>query len=39
MRTRMVMVIGALDVLEDEGRVAARRRPDGTLAFRTAPPR
>jgi glyoxylase-like metal-dependent hydrolase (beta-lactamase superfamily II) len=36
MRTRMVMVIGALDVLEDEGRVAARRREDGVLAFRPA---
>ena len=34
MRTRMVMVIGALDVLEDAGRVVARRRDDGVLAFR-----
>lgn len=33
MRTRMVMVIGALDVLEDAGRVRARRRADGALAF------
>lgn len=36
MRTRMVMVIGALDVLEDEQRVVASRRPDGVLAFRPA---
>lgn len=35
MRTRMVMVIGALDVLEAEGRVAAVRRADGTVAFRS----
>jgi glyoxylase-like metal-dependent hydrolase (beta-lactamase superfamily II) len=34
MRTRMVMVIGALDVLEDAGRVRVLRRDDGTLAFR-----
>jgi glyoxylase-like metal-dependent hydrolase (beta-lactamase superfamily II) len=34
MRTRMVMVVGALDVLEEEGRVVARRRDDGVLAFR-----
>ncbi|RIL05441.1 MAG: hypothetical protein DCC71_10365 [Proteobacteria bacterium] len=34
MRTRMVMVIGALDVLEDQGRVTPHRRADGTLAFR-----
>lgn len=34
MRTRMVMVIGALDVLEDAGRACALRRADGTLAFR-----
>lgn len=34
MRTRMVMVIGALDVLEDAGRVQPLRRADGTLAFR-----
>lgn len=33
MRTRMVMVIGALDVLEDAGRVRASRRDDGSLAF------
>ncbi len=37
MRTRMVMVIGALDVLEDAGRVVALRRDDGGLAFRPAP--
>jgi len=37
MRTRMVMVIGALDVLEDEGRVRPLRRRDGTIAFRPAP--
>lgn len=36
MRTRMVMVIGALDVLEDAGRVRALRRGDGALAFRPA---
>jgi glyoxylase-like metal-dependent hydrolase (beta-lactamase superfamily II) len=36
MRTRMVMAIGALDVLEDEARVAGRRRDDGVLAFRPA---
>jgi len=34
MRTRMVMVIGALDVLEDEGRARPIRRGDGTIAFR-----
>lgn len=34
MRTRMVMVIGALDVLEDAGRVAPQRRADGTIAVR-----
>jgi glyoxylase-like metal-dependent hydrolase (beta-lactamase superfamily II) len=34
MRTRMVMMIGALDVLEDEGRVRPLRRADGTIAFR-----
>ncbi|HME68832.1 MAG TPA: MBL fold metallo-hydrolase [Myxococcota bacterium] len=33
MRTRMLMVIGGLDVLEDEGRVAPRRRDDGVLAY------
>jgi glyoxylase-like metal-dependent hydrolase (beta-lactamase superfamily II) len=37
MRTRMVMVIGALDVLEDEGRIAPLRRADGTIAFRPRP--
>jgi glyoxylase-like metal-dependent hydrolase (beta-lactamase superfamily II) len=31
MRTRMTMVIGALDVLEDADRAVARRRGDGTL--------
>jgi glyoxylase-like metal-dependent hydrolase (beta-lactamase superfamily II) len=31
MRTRMLMVIGALDHLEDEGRVAVRRRSDGVF--------
>jgi glyoxylase-like metal-dependent hydrolase (beta-lactamase superfamily II) len=36
MRTRMVMVIGALDVLEDAGRVRVLRREDGTLAYRPA---
>jgi glyoxylase-like metal-dependent hydrolase (beta-lactamase superfamily II) len=34
MRTRMLMVIGALDLLEDEERVAVRRRPDGVLEQR-----
>jgi glyoxylase-like metal-dependent hydrolase (beta-lactamase superfamily II) len=34
MRTRMLMVIGALDVLEDRGRVAAERRADGVLVHR-----
>ena len=34
MRTRMLMVIGALDVLEDAGRVAPRRQADGRLAHR-----
>jgi glyoxylase-like metal-dependent hydrolase (beta-lactamase superfamily II) len=34
MRTRLVMVIGALDVLEDRGRFAPLRRPDGGVAFR-----
>jgi len=34
MRTRMLMVIGALDLLEDEGRVEVRRRPDGGLGHR-----
>lgn len=36
MRTRMVMVIGALDVLEDAGRVRALRRDDGAVAFHPA---
>ena len=31
MRTRMYMVIGALDVLEDQGQVATRWSPDGVL--------
>ena len=34
MRTRMLMVIGGLDVLEDAGRVAPARRDDGVLEFR-----
>jgi len=34
MRTRMVMVIGALDVLEDAGRLVPTRRDDGTIAVR-----
>jgi glyoxylase-like metal-dependent hydrolase (beta-lactamase superfamily II) len=34
MRTRMVMVIGALDVLEDRGVLAPLRRADGVVAFR-----
>jgi glyoxylase-like metal-dependent hydrolase (beta-lactamase superfamily II) len=34
MRTRMLMVIGALDVLEDAGRVQALRREQGVLAQR-----
>jgi glyoxylase-like metal-dependent hydrolase (beta-lactamase superfamily II) len=33
MRTRMMMVIGALDELESTGRVAAARRGDGALVF------
>lgn len=33
MRTRMVMVIGALDELEATGRVSAERRGDGALVF------
>lgn len=33
MRTRMLMVIGCLDVLEDAGRVRPRRLDDETLAF------
>lgn len=33
MRTRMVMVIGGLDVLEAEGRVRAERAADGSLRF------
>jgi glyoxylase-like metal-dependent hydrolase (beta-lactamase superfamily II) len=31
MRTRMLMVIGALDVLEEQGKIFARRRDDGIL--------
>ncbi|MEN8184485.1 MAG: MBL fold metallo-hydrolase [Myxococcota bacterium] len=34
MRTRMLMVIGALDVLESEGRLELRRRDDGVLVHR-----
>jgi len=33
MRTRMLMVIGGLDVLEDDGRLAVQRRHDGVLTF------
>jgi glyoxylase-like metal-dependent hydrolase (beta-lactamase superfamily II) len=33
MRTRMMMVIGGLDVLEDEGRVEVARRRDGVLTY------
>lgn len=33
MRTRMTMVIGGLDELEEAGRVRASRGPDGTLRF------
>jgi len=33
MRTRMMMVIGALDELESTSRVAADRREDGALVF------
>ena len=33
MRTRMLMVIGGLDVLEEEGRVAPCRRDDGVMAY------
>ena len=33
MRTRMLMVIGGLDVLEAEGRLEVHRRDDGVLAF------
>ncbi len=33
MRTRMLMVIGGLDVLEDAGRLAVARRADGVLLF------
>jgi glyoxylase-like metal-dependent hydrolase (beta-lactamase superfamily II) len=36
MRTRMYMVIGALDVLEEAGLATPRRRPDGTLEFAPA---
>jgi glyoxylase-like metal-dependent hydrolase (beta-lactamase superfamily II) len=34
MRTRMLMVIGALDVLEDAGRIVPSRRADGVLVSR-----
>jgi len=37
MRTRMYMVIGALDVLEDEGRVETRWGPGGALEHRPRP--
>jgi len=33
MRTRMMMVIGGLDVLEAEGRVTVERAADGSLSF------
>lgn len=33
MRTRMMMVIGGLDVLEAEGRVVVERTADGSLTF------
>jgi glyoxylase-like metal-dependent hydrolase (beta-lactamase superfamily II) len=33
-RTRMYMVLGALDLLEEQGRVATRRRGDGALEHR-----
>jgi len=33
MRTRMLMVIGGLDVLDDEGRVEPRRRDDGIVVY------
>jgi glyoxylase-like metal-dependent hydrolase (beta-lactamase superfamily II) len=36
MRNRMLMVIGALDVLEAEGRCRTRRRPDGVLVHSPA---
>jgi glyoxylase-like metal-dependent hydrolase (beta-lactamase superfamily II) len=36
MRTRMVMTIGALDVLEDRGRFVPLRRGDGVVAYRPA---
>ncbi|CAG0957699.1 Hydroxyacylglutathione hydrolase GloC [Myxococcaceae bacterium] len=34
MRTRMLMVIGGLDVLEDAGRAVPERRADGVIAYR-----
>jgi len=33
MRTRMLMVIGGLDVLEQQGRVEPQRRKDGVLVY------
>ena len=36
MRTRMLMVIGGLDVLEGEGRVEVHRRGDGVFAYAPA---
>ena len=39
MRTRMYMVIGALDILEGEGRLEVWRTPDGALAFEPLPGR
>lgn len=36
MRNRMLMVIGALDVLEDRGQCVSRRRDDGVLLHRHA---
>jgi glyoxylase-like metal-dependent hydrolase (beta-lactamase superfamily II) len=38
MRNRMTMVIGALDLFEDEARVAVDRRDDGVLIFRPLEP-
>jgi glyoxylase-like metal-dependent hydrolase (beta-lactamase superfamily II) len=37
MRTRLLTVIGALDVLEDEGQCETSRRTDGVLVHRHAP--
>ena len=34
MRNRMLMVIGALDVLEEQGICVTRRRDDGVLVHR-----